>query len=121
MEFWQPGSYGSLCVGDFNHAANREDGIPNQSGYRLQARDQETKFTSALDESHPKSAQSLASEATFSTCNSSGYRVSCFFTVEEALGGWRRDGRRQPWMRTLAATTHVVLGDRQMGCGIGAL
>jgi hypothetical protein len=32
----------------------------NQSGYRLQARDQETKLTSALDESHPKSAQSLA-------------------------------------------------------------
>jgi hypothetical protein len=35
MGFWQPGSYGPLCVGDFNHAANREDRIPNQSGYRL--------------------------------------------------------------------------------------
>jgi hypothetical protein len=22
-------NYGSLCVGDFNHAANREDRIPN--------------------------------------------------------------------------------------------
>ena len=54
MEFWQPGSYGSLCVGDFNHAANREDRIPNQSGYRLQARDQKTKLTSALDESYSK-------------------------------------------------------------------
>jgi hypothetical protein len=41
---------------------------PIQSGYRLQARDQEMKLTSALDESHPKSAQSLASEAAFSMC-----------------------------------------------------
>jgi hypothetical protein len=25
MGFWQPGSYGPLCVGDFNHAVNREN------------------------------------------------------------------------------------------------
>ena len=79
MEFWQPGSYGSLCVGDFNHAANREDRIPNQSGCRLQARDQETKLASALVQSDPTPAQSLIQKATFSACNSNSYRVTCFF------------------------------------------
>src|SRR5437660_1005183 len=84
MEFWQPGSYGSLCVGDFNHAANREDRIPNQSGCRLQARDQETKLASALVQSDPTPAQSLIQKATFSACNSNSYRVTYFFLEFES-------------------------------------
>jgi len=28
LGFWQPESYGPLCVGDFNHAANREEPNP---------------------------------------------------------------------------------------------
>ena len=78
MGFCQPGSYGSVCVGDFN-SCSCEQQIPNPSRHRLQARDQETKLTSALVQSDPTPAQSLIQKATFSACNSNSYRVTYFF------------------------------------------